>query len=98
MGFTQKPLVHRLEFKQNHDEGTLVVKEEVNQDCIPENRQGAFNISGEVFVNANGFIYMTGIKIGESNVSDLGKTLRSYYDLTGGYDSTIYFTLDKEKV
>ena len=49
--------VHTLKIEGNVD--TVTIEDEVNQDLIPANEEGAFRIQNEVFVNMNGLEYKT---------------------------------------
>ena len=55
------PTVYAL--KIGEDVSTITADAEMNQYNLPMNRVGAFQIRDEVFVNMNGFVYKTDIKV-----------------------------------
>ena len=99
-GNTYIPSVNKLELHTRGNAVSLSVGEEVKQDLIPGNTIGAFRIEQKVFVNQDGFVFKTDLKIEESQTVDVNldawKSFRNSSHV-GRFTNLTSFTFDWKK-
>ena len=95
-----EPTVHMLKMQSLRNTVRVSVMEEISQEHVPVNTAGAFRIQDDVFVNLEGFIHKTNIKINQDQMADVDlrmwrktKSMESYFE----HSNVTNFTFDLKK-
>ena len=87
-----------LELKPEGDNSEVSVGESINQDLIGGNRVGAFHIQNEVFVNVNGSVFKTELKIGAEQTEKVNLHGWKGFKIAKEHSNVVYFTFDQQKL